>query len=145
MTRRWGAVFVVLALCSCVGPARSFDDYEGKAADTADSVVSAVGTARLAVQAAADGRAFAPYLSVVLAETEGDVRASIDTFGSIQPPDARSDALRTELLDLTDRAVAVLSQLRIRVRWGDLAALPEVARPLDGLGSELTVFSEAHS
>ena len=136
---------VLVTLCSCVGPARSFDDYEGKAADTADSVVSAVGTARLGVQAAADGRAFAPYLSVVLAEAERDVRVSIDTFASIQPPDARSDALRTQLLDLTDRTVAVLSQLRIRVRWGDLAALPEVARPLDPLGVELGAFSEAHS
>ena len=58
--RRWGAFAVVLVLCSCVGPVRSFDAYEGKAADTADSVASAVETARLAVEIADQGRAFAP-------------------------------------------------------------------------------------
>jgi hypothetical protein len=139
------AIVLLLVMCSCVGPARSFDAYEGKAADTADSAVSAVGTARLAVDAAAGGRAFAPYLSVVLAEAERDVRSSIDIFASIQPPDARSNTLRTQLLDLLDRTVAVLSELRITARWGELDRLPEVARPLDPLGTELEAYSEAHS
>jgi hypothetical protein len=143
--RRWAVVTAVLMLCSCVGPARSFDAYEGKAADTADSVASAVESARLAVDLAAAARAFAPDLSVVLGEAERDARGSFDIFASIQPPDARSAQLRTQLLDLIERAEAVLSDLRIAVRWGDLDRLPDIGRPLGSLGGELSDFSEAHS
>jgi hypothetical protein len=143
--RRWGALTVVLVLCSCVGPVRSFDAYEGKAADTADSVASAAETARLAVEAAAQGRAFAPDLAVLLAEAERDARGSFDIFASIQPPDPRSARLRTQLLDLIQRAETVLSDLRIAVRWGDLDRLPDIGRPLGALGGELSDFSEAHS
>jgi hypothetical protein len=145
VTRPWGALAAVLVLCSCVGPARSFDAFEGKAADTADSVASAVETARLAVEVAAQGRVFAQDLSVVLAEAERDARGSLDIFASIQPPDPRSARLRTQLLDLIERAEAVLSNLRIAVRWGDLDRLPDIGRPLGSLGSELRDFSEAHS
>ena len=143
--RRWGALTVVLVLCSCVGPVRSFDAYEGKAADTADSVASAVETAGLAVEISAEGRAFAPYLSVVLAEAERDTRGSLDIFASIQPPDPGSAQLRTQLVDLIQRAEAVLSDLRIAVRWGDLDRLPDIGRPLGPIGGELSDFSEAHS
>ena len=143
--RRWGAVAAVLVLSSCVGPVRSFDAYEGKAADTADSVASAVETARLAVEIAAGGRAFATDLSVVLAEAERDARGTFDIFASIQPPDARSAGLRTQLLDLVERTEAVLADLRIAVRWGDLDRLADIGRPLASLGGELTDFSEAHS
>jgi hypothetical protein len=142
---RRGAVAAVLVLCSCVGPARSFDAYGGKAADTADSVASAVETARLAVEVAAAGRAFAPDLSVVLGEAERDARGSLDIFASIQPPDARSAELRAQLLDLIERAETILSNLRIAARWGDLDRLPDIGHPLASLGGELTDFSEAHS
>ena len=143
--RRWAALTVVLVLSSCVGPVRSFDAYEGKAADTADSVASAVETARLAVELAAQGRAFATDLSVVLTEAERDTRGSSDIFASIQPPDPSSAQLRTQLLDLIQRAESVLSDLRIAVRWGDLDLLPEIGRPLGSLGGELSDFSEVHS
>ena len=143
--RRWGAFAVVLVLCSCLGPVRSFDAYEGKAADTADSVASAVETARLAVEIADQGRAFAADLSVVLAEAERDARGSSDIFASIQPPDTRSAQLRTQLLDLIQRAESVLSDLRIAVRWGDLDRLADIGRPLGSLGAELSDFSEEHS
>ena len=143
--RRWGAVTAVLVLCSCVGPARSFDAYEGKAADTAASVASAVETARLAVEAAGGDRAFATYVSVVLAEAERDARGTDVIFSAIQPPDARSDALRTQLLRLIDRAETVLSDLRIAARWEEFDRLQEAGRPLTSLGGELTDFSEAHS
>jgi hypothetical protein len=143
--RRWEAVAAILVLCSCVGPARSFDTYEGKAADTAESVASAVETARLAVEGAAGGRVFAPYLSVLLGEAEGDARGTMVIFASIQPPDARSDALRVQLLDLIDRAEAILSELRIAARGGELDRLPEIGSPLASIGGELAAFSEAHS
>jgi len=143
--RRWGALGVVLVLCSCVGPVRSFEAYEGKAADTADSVASAVETAQLGVELAGHGRAFAPDLSVVLAEAERDARGSFDIFASIQPPDPRSAQLRTQLLALIQRAEAVLSDLRIAARWGDVDRLADIGGPLGSIGGELRAFSEDHA
>ena len=138
-------LLIALLCAGCVGPARSFDTYEGKAATTADSVGSAVETARLAVDAASEGRAFSPYLSVVFAEAEDDAGASGATFATIQPPDERSAALRTELLDLVGRAEDVLADLRISVRWGELDRLDEIAGPLGPISAQLTAFAETHS
>jgi hypothetical protein len=145
MRRMAGVVVVAVVLSGCVGPVRSFSAYEGKAATTAESVASAVQAARLAVTDAASGRAFAPYLSVVLAETEGDAGGSGATFAAIQPPDPGSARLRTELLDLVNRAESVLADLRIAVRWGELDRLPEIAAPLDAIGRQLDDFAAAHS
>jgi hypothetical protein len=122
----------------------SFDDFEGKAADTADSAASAVGTAQLAVTAAEEGRAFSPYLTVVFTEAERDMRSARETFASIQPPDQASADLRTQLLDLLDRSQAVLSDLRIAARGEDFGNLSQIASPLPALDEELTAFSEAH-
>jgi hypothetical protein len=142
---RWVALIAVVLLSSCVGPVRSFDAYEGKAADTAESVASAVETARLAVEAADDDEAFAPYLSVILAEAERDARASAVIFAGIQPPDDRSADLRSHLLGLIGGAETTLSELRIAARWGDLERLADLARPLGPVGEELAALSEAHS
>jgi hypothetical protein len=144
MFRPRAALVLAIVLSSCVGPVTSFDDFEAKAADTADSAASAVETARLAVSAAAQGRAFAPYLTVVFTEAERDMSATRQTFVSIQPPDAASADLRTQLLDLLDRAERVLSDLRIAARWEDFGSLSQIASPLPSLGNDLTDFSEAH-
>jgi hypothetical protein len=144
MFRPRAALALAVLLCSCVGPVFSFGDFEAKAADTADSAASAIATARLAVTAAAEGRAFSPYLSVVLTEAERDLRSTRQTFVSIQPPDQASADLRTQLLDLLDRSEAVLSDLRIAARWQDFGSLRQVASPLSSLDDELTAFSEAH-
>jgi hypothetical protein len=135
---------VCLLFAGCVAPARSFEAYEGKAASTAESVASAVETARLATAEAAGGRAFAPYLSVVIAGAEGDAGTSEDTFASIQPPDERSLELRRQLLELVHQAGRVLGELRIAVRWGDLERLPEIAAPLRPIGERLAAFAESH-
>src|SRR5215210_4540798 len=124
------AVLLAVLLCACVGPVRSFEVYEGKAATTAESVASAAQTARLAAGEAADARAFAPYLSIVLSEVERDAGGSEDVFGAIQPPDGRSAELRTQLLALIDRVTAVLADLRIAARNGELGRLEDIAAPL---------------
>jgi hypothetical protein len=143
--RRVGALAGVFLLVACVAPARSFDAYQGKAADTAESVVSAIETARLAVTAAREDRAFAPYLSVVLAEAEQGASGSGDIFASIQPPDERSARLRDALLAMVTRAESALADLRVAVRLGELDRLPELARPLPELSDQLDTFAEEHA
>ena len=145
-TARTGAIaLVLLAATACVAPARSFDVYEGKAVDTADSALSAVETGRLAAETAGDDDSFATTLSVVLADAESDASGARDIFESIQPPDARSDTLRRQLDAMLDRAVDGLSRLRISARRGEISALARVARPLAAVSHDLEAFSSAHS
>ena len=47
-----------------ISPARTFDAYEHKAKDTAESVLSSVQNARLAARVGTRGDAFGPYVSV---------------------------------------------------------------------------------
>jgi hypothetical protein len=121
-----------------VGPARSFAKFEGKATTTAESALSRVQTVRLAADTGGDGDAFGPYLSVLISDQEDALSGLQGTFGSIQPPDEPSDALRTELNGLLGDALDHVAAVRIAARRGQLDQLPAVAAPLanDALGLE---------
>ena len=123
-----------------LSPTRTADDYEHKAKDTAESVLSSVQTARVVARVGTDGDAFGPYVSVVLSESETGATQAQGVFDGIQPPDARSDAVRDRLGHLLDRSVDTLSQLRIAARRGELDQLAREARPLRALAADLQDF-----
>lgn len=135
-------LLVGLALAGCAGPSRSYDDYTHKAANTAEAAGSEVQTARLAVDAAVRHRAFGPYLSVLLGRTETELDSIQSTFGSVQPPDQRSDALRSKLGDLLSQAADVLADLRIAVRRGRLDQLGGIAKPLPELSRKFDELAQ---
>jgi hypothetical protein len=143
MRRSWLAI--VLLLGACTGPVRSTNVYESKAGATAETVASAVETARLAVDAAGQDKAFGRYLAQVLAEAEEDADAAQGTFDAIQPPDGRADELRDHLDELLGQATDTLAELRIAARRGQTAELAEPATPLTGLADRLHQFAEAHA
>ena len=118
--------------------------YESKAGATAETVASAVETARLAAQAARDGDAYGRYLTQLLADAEKDADAAQGTFAAIQPPDRRADQLRDQLDELLGQATDTLADLRIAARRGRFTELAELAAPLAGLAEELHAFAEAH-
>jgi hypothetical protein len=127
-----------------VGPARTFDDYEHKAKDTAESVVSSLGTARLAASLAPRGRLYGPYVSVLLSEADEAVAHARQTFEGVQPPDHHSDVLRRRLGRLLDRASTHVQSLRIAARRGELSSLDRRARPLPALIERLDRFVDRH-
>jgi hypothetical protein len=129
----------------CVAPARSFGAYEGKAAASASSSLSAARTATLAVHTAELHRLFRPYVSVVVEQAEIDANSVAGQFLSIQPPDESSDRLREELQPLLARAADLVELLRINARRGDLEALTAVTARLDAVASALERFAEAHA
>jgi hypothetical protein len=131
------ALFVGLRPLS---PTRTADDYEHKAKDTAESVLSSVQTARVVARVGTDGDAFGPYVSVVLSESETGAAKAQGVFDGIQPPDPRSDAVRDRLGRLLDRSADTLSRLRITARRGELDRLAREARPLRALAAELQDF-----
>jgi hypothetical protein len=149
---RWSSALVtgvclVAATTACVqpvGPARTADDYEHKAKDTAETVLSSVRTASLAVDVATRDRAFPPYVSVVLSDAEDDAGGAAATFSSVQPPGASSDRLRAQLTDLLDEAEDALSAARIAARRDDDHDLAAQAEPLRKIGDDLDRFVAEH-
>lgn len=143
--RRLAAVLLVLVLGSaCVGPSRSDGDFRLKAANTAKAVGSALTTARLAADAAAQGKATANYVSVVLSEAEQDASAAQATFDSYQPPSPAMDKLRGDLDTSLADAVDGLAALRITARRGQLDQLGEISRQLGPVGTTLAQISEKY-
>jgi hypothetical protein len=140
-----GVVLGGVACVQPVGPARTAEDYELKAKDTAETVLSSVRTASLAVDVAERDRAFPPYVSVVLSDAEDDAGGAVSTFDSIQPPGRSSDRLRDQLGDLLDRAESALSAARIAARRIDDDALAAQAAPLDEVATDLEAFISEHS
>jgi hypothetical protein len=137
-----------LSLAACVshpvGPARTYSKYEGKAATTAESALSAEVTASLAAEAGGRGNAFGPYLAILISEMEETVSGLEGTFASIQPPGRRADELRQDLDAMLADAVDGLGELRVAVRRGQLRRLPEVAEPLGEVVKRLGEFLQAH-
>jgi len=121
-------------------PTRTFDDYSLKAKDTAESVLSSVETARLAARVGSEGRAFGPYLSVVLSEADQGVGQAQSTFESIQPPDRHADRVRRQLSRLVNRASERVSGLRIAARRGQIDTLKRRAAPLRRISHQLNAF-----
>jgi hypothetical protein len=147
-TGRVWLVLLAVGLAGCVshpvGPARTYGKYEGKAVTTAESALSATETVRLAAVTGGNGDAFGPYLSVAVSDQEEALSGVQGTFGSIQPPNAAADELRTELDGLLSTALDRVTDVRVAIRRGELDRLDEEARPLARSARDLERFIEAH-
>ena len=142
-------VLVLLVIIVAIGlfvglhplsPTRTSDDFEHKAKNTAESVLSSVQTARLAARVATRGDAFGPFVSVLLSESDTGVAKAQGEFESLQPPNHHSDRVRDRLDELLTRASDDVARLRITARRGELTRLQRQARPLRALASELRDF-----
>jgi hypothetical protein len=135
----------MLALCGCVGPARTTHTYESKAVRTANDSLSQLQTALLSIETSLRGRMMQAYLDTVLSES-GDAFSSIqNTFDSIQPPDTdRADQLRDRLDELLSDGADGLAQLRILARRQDTHELAAEARKLTATAAALDKFAQEH-
>lgn len=140
------AIVAVVPTCTPhpVGPARTYDDYRRKATTTIAAVESSVQTVALAAKAAADDRATGPFLSVLISGQEDAINGVAGTFGSIQPPGARADSLRSVVTGLIDDALADVTEARIAARRGDRDALAQLQHPLADDADALDRFATEH-
>lgn len=135
------AALLVGALSSCVGPARTTAQYEGKATRTANDAQSNLATALLAVRTSQRGRLLGRSLRVVLSESEDAFGSIQATFDSIQPPEtARADALRSRLDAILSDGADSLSQLRIAARRSDQSSLIKTAAAVPPVIARLEKF-----
>jgi hypothetical protein len=127
-----------------VGPARTYEKYEGKAVTTAEGALSVVETVRQLADVAGRGNAFGPYTSVAASDQEESITRLQDTFGSIQPPNGKAVGVRDDLDGLLSQAVDGVAAVRIAARQGRLDDLPHSAGPLTDVAAGLRAFLEAH-
>jgi hypothetical protein len=105
---------------------------------------SAVETALLACHSAASGNAYGNYLSALLGDTEDSAAAVQSSFDSEQPPSPAADKVRNALDSLLQDAAAVLVELRIHARRGEIGRLNDIAAPLQKVSAHLDTFIKAH-
>jgi hypothetical protein len=143
--RRFLPVAALLVASACVqpvSPARTYEEYESKARDTAQTTLGAIQTVRVAIDVEDD--LIPPYVSVLIADAEGDASGAQATFDGVQPPGARADRVREELDPLLEQATGVLADARITARRAELDALHELDEQLQRIAGRLDRFIEEH-
>jgi|tagenome__1003787_1003787.scaffolds.fasta_scaffold20790103_2 hypothetical protein len=126
--RRLGPLLLVLvtvatAVSGCVTPARNQTQYRGKASAALQAAGSNVATGLLAVRQDREDKVLPTYADEVVSAAETSMGSVSASFGSVQPPDAASAALRDTVGDALTAAEDALGHARIAVRSGRSAAL----------------------
>jgi hypothetical protein len=130
---------LLLLLPACVAPASTATDYEHKAVDTAEAVLSSVQTGVVVARLGPE-QAFWPLVSVALSDAEEGAASARSVFLSLQPPEARSDEVRAELSPLLNRSEDALAEARIAARRRDHDALMRSADELSSVAASLERF-----
>ena len=124
MRRRWSAIGVLLVCAvGCSLPATTFEAYRSKAAEAAQEVVSQARTAILAAHLAGQDRLLGTAVTAQLKAAETAAAAVVESFASVQPPDARADHLRARILPVLERASDAITRMRFEAKRGHTAAL----------------------
>lgn len=132
-----GVALVVLgSLWSGHAPPRSAVAYRQQAVQTLDYLRSQTQTARLWVEAVADGDSTHQAVTVALQEAEHDATATADRFAAWDPPPG-TDGVRDTVTGLGGDVVEALATLRIAVHRGQWAGLSGLVVPLAALADRL--------
>lgn len=142
MSRLLRTTVVAVSLAALLAPAGcsvvSAPDPAGwdrSAAQALDDASGEVGTARLALRAAADDRTWSSYTTVLVAEAEEAAGTAEEDLARLQVPAARTDASETAL-DLLGQAAEATRRVRalaVAGRYDD----PGLADRLSRLGTAL--------
>jgi hypothetical protein len=123
-----------LLLAGCAAPVPDDGAYRHAALQTSMAMVSDLASAQLTARLGLRGQSFTEFTDENVTDAENDADSVNSTFGSRQPPDARSDALRQKMDQALSNATSALTDLRVAVRMGERAqlvhALGEVGKTL---------------
>jgi hypothetical protein len=140
---RRAACVVVLGSCpliaACAGPVPDDGAYRHAALQTATAVVSDLASAQLAARLGLRGSSFPAFTDGTVTDAENDAGSVSSAFGSRQPPDARSDALRQTMMRALSDATSALTGLRVAVRMDDRA---QVRKALAEVGRSRKIFND---
>ena len=113
--------------------------YRHAALQTSMAMVSDLASGQLAAQLGLRGSSFPAFTDGNVTDAENDADSVSSTFGSRQPPDARSDALRQKMLQALSDGTSALTDLRVAVRMEDRA---QVRKALGEVGKSLKTFND---
>jgi cellobiose-specific phosphotransferase system component IIA len=144
--RRWSAI-VVLLVCAvgCSLPATTLEAYRSKAADAAKEVVSQARTAILTAHLAGQHRLLGSAVAAQLKDAETAAAAVVESFASVQPPDARADELRARILPVLERASDAITRMRFEAKRGHTTALLGVRSSLIESSDVLEQWAKANA
>jgi hypothetical protein len=129
-----GAAGAAFLLAACAGPVPDYGAYRHAALSTATAMVSSLAAAQLAVQDDLRGGNLFAFTDESVTNAENDADSVNSTFGSRQPPDARSVALSQKMDQALSEATSALSSVRVAVRQGNrqqmIKALTAVSKAL---------------
>jgi hypothetical protein len=144
--RAWcAAMLVAVAAAACTTNSPGHAGYESRAATTAERMISPVATGELLAELGRRGNLLGPYAKTATTGALDQADAIQSAWNQVQPPDPRSEPLRTELDRLLQRATDALVELRIAARKGDLERLGRYERPLGRLAARLEKFQREHA
>ncbi len=126
-------------LGGCAGPDQAMTEAGARAARDA---ASEVGTARVAVQAVAEGNLWSRAADRVVSDAETALGAVATAFGQQQPSTVRSRQTYDEITEALDDAEQAVVSARIAVRNDDRAALPKWLAELDRTAERLRSLGE---
>jgi hypothetical protein len=139
---RLGGVVVLgscLLLAACAAPVLDYGAYRHAALQTAGAMTSDLASGQLAAQLGLQGKSFSAFTDGNVTDAENDADSVNSTFGSRQPPDARSDALRQKMDQALSDATSALTDLRVAVRMEDRA---QIEKALAEVGRSLKTFND---
>jgi len=99
---------------------------------------SDLASGQLAAQLGLQGKSFSAFTDENVTNAENDADSVNSTFGSRQPPDARSDALRQTMAQALSDGTSALTDLRVAVRRENPA---QVRKALAEVGNSLKTFN----
>jgi hypothetical protein len=127
----------VLLAAACAGPVPGYNAYRHAALNTATAMVSNLATAQLATETALRGGNLFAFTDNTVTDAENDADSVSSTFGSRQPPDARSGALGQQMSQALSQASSALTSLRIAIRWDNRA---QILKALGAVRKSLQAF-----
>jgi hypothetical protein len=118
-----GVATACLVLGACAAPVPSYPAYRHAALITATAMVSSLATAEVSARIVLRSDNLFDFADDNVTNAENDANSVSSTFGSRQPPDARSMAVQQKMSKAISQATSALSSLRIALRQGSQAGL----------------------
>jgi hypothetical protein len=131
-----------MAVTGCVTPARNAPQYREKAVAAVQAASAGVATGVLVVRQDRAEKILQTYADEVVTAAETSIGPISASFGSVQPPDKRSDHIRDTVTGVLSKAEDALAHARIAVRRSDPAALASAEGELHSVADELDQLEE---
>lgn len=132
-----GAALSAAVLSGCVAPAIDSGAFTKDAKKALTSTLSETRTAHLVVSLLLNDKITGPAADTALSNAEDAIGPISDSFGKVQPPAPRDDALRSRVLTLIEDASSAIADARIAARRGDEAGLRKARSGLDSVSSDI--------